>query len=166
MNRMAWTKGKTAAVTILAALLIGGGGAVVVYRIVGPPSQRRVIALPADANSSGPAVHDVTPAYPLVTGGNELTTPPGTAPASQPVDDAWPLYQLAIARVKEGYRNNIMCPAASPLAFNEYPPYPAAWHRTRSRATRRQKISRWSRSVWRRLGQRQRRGSGMSMSWF
>ncbi|HEY2584880.1 MAG TPA: hypothetical protein VGI81_03830 [Tepidisphaeraceae bacterium] len=126
---MAWTKGKTAAVTILVALLIGGGGAVVVYRVVSAPSERRVIAMPGDGNSSAPAIQEVPPAYPQVARDNQPTPPPATTPASQPGDDAWPLYQRAIARVEEGYRRNIMCPAASPLAFGAYPPYPAAWQR-------------------------------------
>ena len=51
------------------------------------------------------------------------------APASQPAQDAWPLYAQAIQRIDEGDKAKIWSPAASPLAYAEYPPYPAEWTR-------------------------------------
>lgn len=51
------------------------------------------------------------------------------APASQPSGDAWPLYARAIAHVAEGDQADICSPAASPLMYPEYPPYPPQWHR-------------------------------------
>lgn len=51
------------------------------------------------------------------------------AVASQPSDDAWPLYDRAIQHVAEGDLADIYAPAASSLMHPEYPPYPPAWHR-------------------------------------
>jgi hypothetical protein len=51
------------------------------------------------------------------------------APASQSAQDAWPLYSQAIHRVAQGDRQNIISPAASPLSYDDYPPYPPEWHR-------------------------------------
>ena len=51
------------------------------------------------------------------------------APTSQSSKDAWPLYSQAIQRIAEGDKAKIWGPAASPLAYAEYPPYPAEWTR-------------------------------------
>ena len=51
------------------------------------------------------------------------------APPSQPSEDAWPLYSQAIQRISEGDKAKIYSPAASPLVYEEYPPYPAEWNR-------------------------------------
>lgn len=51
------------------------------------------------------------------------------APATQPAQDAWPLYSQAIQRIDEGDKAKIYGPAASPLAYADYPPYPAEWTR-------------------------------------
>jgi len=51
------------------------------------------------------------------------------APATQPAQDAWPLYSQAIQRIAEGDKARIWSPAASPLAYADYPPYPAEWTR-------------------------------------
>lgn len=58
---------------------------------------------------------------------NLLASVACAAPASQRSDDAWPLYSRAIQRVEEGYRANIMSPAASSLEYDG-PPYPKEWH--------------------------------------
>lgn len=54
----------------------------------------------------------------------------GTAqPASKPAADAWPLYAKAIEHIKSAYAQHIECPATSNLSdFNDFPPYPPAWH--------------------------------------
>ena len=52
-----------------------------------------------------------------------------SAPASQPAQDAWPLYSQAIQRIDEGDKAKIWGPAASPLEYADYPPYPAEWTR-------------------------------------
>lgn len=119
-------RAKVAGVIVVAALLIVGG-IVVARRLMDPSGGTRVIALSGTGDSSAPAIQDVAPAYSQVARADEPT--PETAPASQPGDDAWPLYRQAIARVEEGYAKKIMCPAASPLAFGGYPPYPTEWHR-------------------------------------
>lgn len=51
------------------------------------------------------------------------------APASQPSQDAWPLYSQAIERIAQGDKAKIWSPAASPLMYADYPPYPAEWTR-------------------------------------
>lgn len=51
------------------------------------------------------------------------------AQSSQPSQDAWPLYSQAIQRIAEGDRANTYSPAASPLVYEDYPPYPAEWNR-------------------------------------
>lgn len=51
------------------------------------------------------------------------------APATQPAQDAWPLYSQAIQRIAQGDRARIWSPAASPLAFADYPPFSAEWTR-------------------------------------
>ena len=58
-----------------------------------------------------------------------LALPASAAPASQPSDDAWPLYARAIEHVAQGNEADICSPAASPLMYPEYPPYPPKWHR-------------------------------------
>jgi hypothetical protein len=58
---------------------------------------------------------------------NLLASAACAAPASQRSDDAWPLYSRAMQRVEQGYRANIMSPAASSLAYDG-PPYPKEWH--------------------------------------
>jgi hypothetical protein len=43
--------------------------------------------------------------------------------------DAWPLYAQAAARIGEGNKLGIWCPAASNLEYNGFPPFPPEWHR-------------------------------------
>jgi hypothetical protein len=47
-------------------------------------------------------------------------------PASQ--GDAWPLYEKAIARIREGDAKDLSSPAASSMEYS-YPPFSAAWKR-------------------------------------
>ena len=49
---------------------------------------------------------------------------PATTPA-----DAWPLYAKAAARIAEGNKLGINCPAASNLEYAGYPPFPPEWHK-------------------------------------
>jgi hypothetical protein len=48
--------------------------------------------------------------------------------ATRPAD-AWPLYAQAAARMAEGNKLGISCPAASNLEYNPFPPVPPEWHR-------------------------------------
>lgn len=49
--------------------------------------------------------------------------------ATQSAQDAWPLYSQAIEHVSQGNRQNIVSPAASDFSYEDYPPYPAQWHK-------------------------------------
>ena len=48
---------------------------------------------------------------------------------SKPADDAWPLYSKAAERVEEGNRATIGSPAASNLAYSDFPPFPPLWYK-------------------------------------
>jgi hypothetical protein len=56
------------------------------------------------------------------------------AQPTRPVDDAWPLYEQAAARVREGDALGLSSPAASSLEYADYPPFPQKWHEMAKRA--------------------------------
>jgi hypothetical protein len=48
-------------------------------------------------------------------------------PGTQPGDDAWPLYQSAIARIRECDRLGKTCPSETNIDYPAYPPFPQDW---------------------------------------
>ena len=55
---------------------------------------------------------------------------PAVAATSSSGGDAWPLYDRAAKRIREGDKLGKSSPSASVLAFNPYPPFSAIWEKT------------------------------------
>jgi hypothetical protein len=59
-----------------------------------------------------------------------FAVPLAAQPAAQPApDDAWPLYDKAAKRIREGDKLGKNSPATSSFGFNSYPPFSSRWEK-------------------------------------